>query len=107
MGILDGENSVFRTKDYNEELSKRLKRPGYAKEFICSLIEGDDGLSLEDAVRKMISIMGVKEFSDLTGVASPNLIAFLQGRRNPKLETLNQYLKPFKLKVKLSIEKAS
>jgi DNA-binding phage protein len=85
------DNFVYRTKDYNEQLSHLLKKPAYAKDFISALIAGPDGLSLIEALKKMISIMGMKEFSSLTGVSPPNLVARLQGRRNPKLETLNLY----------------
>jgi DNA-binding phage protein len=98
---------VRRSKTFNEDLSLRLKKPAYAKEFLNGLIEGDDGLSVEDALRQMIPIMGLKEFAEMTGVARPNLVAFVQGRRNLKIETLNQLLKPFKLKTKIVIEKAS
>lgn len=96
-----------RTTTFNEDVSKRLRRPAYAREFIRALMEEPEGLSVEDALRHTIQIMGVKEFSELTGVPSSNLVAFIKGRRNLKTETLDQLLKPFKLKTKLVVEKAS
>ncbi|MBI3557692.1 MAG: hypothetical protein HY074_15635 [Deltaproteobacteria bacterium] len=96
-----------RTASYNEELSQRLRRPAYAREFIASLMVGDDGLSAEDALRQTIQIMGVKEFAALTGVPSSNLVAFVKGRRSLKPETLDQLLKPFKLRTRIILEKAS
>lgn len=96
-----------RTKSFNEELSARLHRPGYAREFLLGLMEGPDGFSSEEALRKMIEVMGVKEFSKLTKVAPSNLVAFVKRRRNLKAETLDQLLKPFGLRTRIIFEKAS
>jgi hypothetical protein len=87
-----------RAKKYNEELSERLKKPNYAREFICSLMEGPEGMTVEQALRHTIQIMGIKEFAHISGVPSPNLVAFVKGRRHFKTETLDQLLKPFKLR---------
>lgn len=96
-----------RTKNYNEELSLRLQKPSYAQKFITALMEGEEGLSAEDALRHTIQIMGVKEFSKLTSVPSSNIVAFLKGRRNLKPETLDELLRPFNLRTRIVFEKAS
>ena len=96
-----------RSDSYNEELSQRLHRPKYAQEFIASLMEGEDGMSAEDSLRQTIQIMGVKEFSALTEVSPSNLVAFVRKRRSLKPETLDQLLKPFKLRTKIILEEAS
>src|ERR1035437_8535394 len=96
-----------RSPSYNEELSQRLRKPQYAQTFIASLMEGEDAMSAEDALRQTIQIMGVKEFSELTDVSSSNLVAFVKRRRSLKPETLDQLLKPFKLRTKIVLEKAS
>ena len=96
-----------RSPSYNEELSQRLRKPQYAQTFIASLMEGEDGMSAEDAIRQTIQIMGVKEFSELTDVSSSNLVAFVKKRRSLKPETLDQLLKPFKLRTKIVLEEAS
>jgi hypothetical protein len=96
-----------RTPTYNEELSRRLKKPRYAREFIAALMEGPEGLTAEDAVRQMIRIMGVKEFSEATGMRASNVVAFVNGRRQPKRETLDLLLKPFKLRTRIILERAS
>ena len=70
-------------------------------------MEGEEALSAEDALRETISRMGVKEFSELAGVAPSNVVDFLRGKRNPKPETLDTYLRPFGLKTKIVLEKAS
>ena len=96
-----------RTKSYNEELSQRLRSPKYAQHFINDLMENDDGMSAEEALKTVIEIMGVKEFSKMTGVPSSNLVAYIKGRRKLKIDTLDQLLKPFKLKAKIIFENAS
>ena len=96
-----------RTTSYNEDLSKRLKKPRYAQEFIKGLMEGAEGLSAEDAVRQTIQIMGIKEFSQLAGLPSPNIVAFVKGRRRPKRETIDLLLKPFRLRTRIVLERAS
>ena len=95
-----------RTKNFNEDLSKRLKNKKFAATYLLSLIEGEDGLSLEDALKIFIEQMGIKEFSSITHFPSSNIVDFLKGKRHPKKETLDSYLKPFKLKTILHIEAA-
>ena len=95
-----------RTSSYDQDLSKRLQSPKYAREFILGLMDGPEGLSVEDALKHTIERMGIREFCDLAKVPSPNVVAFLKGRRHPKAETLDQLLKPFKLRTKLTLESA-
>jgi predicted transcriptional regulator len=98
---------MHRNKSYDEELSEDLKDPQFRQEFILSLMEGEDGLSAEEALKHTIERMGVKEFSKLSKIPAPNIVDFIKGRRNPKPETLKNYLKPFRLKAKITFEKAS
>jgi DNA-binding phage protein len=93
-----------RTTDYDEQLSQELRDPEFAREFLLTLIEGDEGLNVENALRHMIQRMGVKEASELTGMAAPNIVAFLKGNRHPKRETLDKLLRPFGLRTKTIIE---
>lgn len=102
-----------RTRNYNEDLSKELRDPEFAKEFILELMEGDDGLALEDALRRTIEIMGIKEFCQfakskkVSSLHESNVVDFIKGKRVPKRETLNNYLKPWKLKAELTLSSAS
>jgi plasmid maintenance system antidote protein VapI len=84
---------------------KQLEK--FAQVFIRALIEGEEGLSVEAALRHTIARMGIKEFAQLAKVPQPNVSEFVHGKRKLKPETLNQYLKPFKLRVKLVLEEAS
>lgn len=98
---------MFRSKIYDEKLSTELRSPKFAREFLMTLMEGEEGLTLDEALRHLISRMGVKEFAELAKVERNNVSAFLKKKREPKPETLDLYLKPFGLKVKLIVEQAS
>jgi hypothetical protein len=94
-----------RSKSYDEELSKKLKNVKFAQTYIVALMEGDEGLSAEAALRHTIERMGIKEFVLLAKIPQPNVSEFLSGKRKLKPKTLNEYLKPFKLKAKLVLER--
>jgi hypothetical protein len=96
-----------RGKSYDEELSQKLRNRKFAQNYIMALMEGDEGLSVEDALKHTIERMGIKEFVQMANVPQPNVSEFLKGKRKLKPETLNEYLKPFKLKAKLVLEEAS
>jgi hypothetical protein len=70
-------------------------------------MEDEDGLSVEAALKHTIERMGVKEFSEISGIPSSNIVDFLKDRRRPKRDTLDLYLKPFNLRVKLELEKVA
>jgi hypothetical protein len=96
-----------RSKSYDQELSDELQNPKAAQVFFLTLMEGRDGMSLEKALKHTIQRIGIKEFSKMSGIPSPNIIEFINGKRRPKPETLDVYLKPFRLKTKIIVEKAS
>jgi|SRR5665213_1673145 len=96
-----------RTESYNEEISKKLKHPKYAQAFIEGLMDGDEGLNAEDALRHTIQIMGIKEFAKLAKVESPRVVEFTKKKRYLKPETLNIFLRPFKLRIRLVFEPAT
>jgi hypothetical protein len=98
---------MFRNKTHDEQLSLELKNPVFAREFLLAQTEGEDGLTVDEALRYMISKMGVKEFSEMAKVEPNNVSAFVQKKRDPKPGTLDIYLKPFGLKTKLIVESAS
>lgn len=96
---------MYRTKSFDEFLSKELRKPKIGREYIIAAIEADK--SLLDALVEVISIMGTKEFAKLTGIKPQNVSRFLSQDSIPKIETLNQMLAPFKLKAKLNVEKVA
>jgi len=99
----------FRT--FDEVVSgKIVKSKKYRHGFLIGLMEeidGEKGLSLEEALKTIIQMMGVKEFAKLTHQAPSNVVDFLKGRRHPKQSTLDNYLRPFGLKTVLHVVKAA
>lgn len=90
-----------RSKDWNEGLANDLKDDAFAREFLLAAIE--DGVPLQVALGKVIRANGVKEFAEKIEMASPNLLRALNTRHNPTQETLNRMLRPFGLKLSLSV----
>jgi probable addiction module antidote protein len=89
-----------RTKDWNEGLAKDLKDPEFAREFL--LAAADEGVSLQQALGKVIRAMGVMEFAKKIGMESPNLLRAINPRHNPTQATINRLLTPFGLKLSLA-----
>lgn len=96
-----------RTKTFNEDVSVKLGNPRFAQSFFMTLMEDEDGLSVDEALRTVIEIVGIKRFSELCGVKGPNIHRFLKKKVTLKPESLDQLLKPFRLKTKIIVERAS
>jgi probable addiction module antidote protein len=89
-----------RTKDWNEGLANDLKNPEFAREFLLAAVE--EGVSLQQALGKVIRAMGVKEFAEKIGMESPNLLRAINPRHNPTQTTIDRLLAPFGLKLSLT-----
>lgn|SRR5690554_5122364 len=96
-----------RRKSFNEELSEKLKKPKFFRSYLESLIEAEDGdLSYEDALRDAIDVMGIREFAKLADLPEQRVHEFIKGKE-VKPETLDRFLKPFKLKTKIVFEEVA
>ena len=95
---------MYRHGSYDEKLAQELKNLEFARGFLKSLMEGEDGLSLLDALKHTIRRMGVKEFSKVADIPEKSVSRMLSQESIPKLETLNKYCSPFGLKVGLVLE---
>jgi len=84
-----------RSADWNKGLARDLRKKDFAQEFIQGCLE--EGLSLQDALAKVIRAYGVKEFSSKTKIPSSNILRAINPKHNPTAETLNALLKPFSL----------
>lgn len=99
---------MYRNSSFDEDVARNLRKgPGAVQSFLLGLTEGEDGLDLQEALRMTIRSMGIKEFCQMTKILMPNVLEFLNGKRKPKPETLEKYLKPFGLRPRLIAEKAS
>ena len=98
---------MHRHKTYDEELAKDLQDGEFAKEFLLSLMEGEEGLDPLSALKHAIRRMGVKEFSEKAQIPYESVCRMLESQRPPKLDTLNRYFFPFGLKIKLTLDDAA
>ncbi len=96
-----------RSSSFDAYLSKQLEDIAFAQGYILDLMEGEDGLSLEEALRTTIRQMGVKEFCERAQMRKQNVNDFLTEQRNLKRETIDAFLKPFGLRTRIIVEKAS
>jgi DNA-binding phage protein len=90
-----------RSKDWNEGLAADLQDPKFAREFLSAAVE--DGVPLQAALGKVIRAMGVKEFAEQVEMPSSNLQRAINPRHNPTQETLERLLKPFGLRIGLTV----
>lgn len=98
---------MYRNSTYDADLSAKLQDRVFAQGFLLTLMEGEEGLSLEEALRTSIQSMGVKEFCASTQMRIQNVSDFLKKKRKLKPESYDAFLKPFGLRVRMVVEKAS
>ena len=84
-----------RSADWNAGLAKDLRDKGFAQEFIQGCLE--EGLSLQEALAKVVRAYGVKEFALRARLPSSNVLRAISPGYNPTSETLNAILRPFDL----------
>ncbi len=89
-----------RSRDWNEGLAQDLRNREFAREFLLAAIE--EGISLQNALGKVVRALGVKEFATKVGMESPNLLRAINPRHNPTQATINRLLKPFGLRLSLA-----
>lgn len=88
-----------RTRDWNEELALDLQDLDLAGEFLMRAVE--EGVPLKVVLAQVIRSNGVKEFAELVGMASSNVLRAVHPKHNPTLETLDRLLAPFGLRIGL------
>ena len=91
-----------RSKSFDKYIAEQMQDLDYARETLLASIE-EFNESVEDALRYTIEKMGLKEFSELSGIHIQNISQFIKGKRNLKIETLNKYLAVFKLSSKIVV----
>jgi DNA-binding phage protein len=62
----------------------------------------EEGVSLQQALAKVIRGIGVKEFAGRVGMAAPNVQRAIHHRHNPTQATINRLLRPFGLRLSLA-----
>mgnify|MGYP001181358228 CR=1 FL=1 len=89
-----------RSRDWSPALAADLQDPAFARGFLMAAV--DDGVSIQQALGKVIRAMGVKELAGQVRMASPNLLRAINPRHNPTQDTLNRLLRPFGLKLSVA-----
>ena len=92
-----------RSESFDEFVAEQMKDPEFAKLSLLTSID-EFGESVEEALKYSIKLMGLKEFSELSGVRIQNASDFINGRKKLKQETLNKYLAAFGLQAKTIVE---
>ena len=90
-----GDIIMYRRKTFDDKLSKKLKKANYSKTYILDAIK--KGKTVMEALKDTISCMGTKEFSEVSGIKSPNISRMLSQDAIPKLATLQKFLDPFSI----------
>ena len=93
---------MYRRKSFDDKLSKKLRNHKFAKKYILDSIK--KGKNVMDALKYTISCMGTKEFSEISGIKSPNISRMLSQNAIPKIATLQKFLDPFRLEAVFKIE---
>lgn len=96
-----------RYSTFEEDLARELRNREFAAGFLMTLMEGEDGLSLLEALKETIQRMGVKEFAKKARIHPKSVSRMLASPSIPKLETLEAYLAPFGLRAKVVLERAA
>lgn len=96
-----------RHDDFNEMLAKEFEDPAFGQDFIKELVN-EEGYEISEALRKTITSMGLKAFSEKAEVSLQRVSDFVAGRRNFNVETIDGYLqKVFGLRLKVSLEEVA
>ena len=93
-----------RNKSYDEVLAQKFKKSKYARGYLINIIENEK-LSVDEALRETIKAMGLKYFSDKSGLSIQAVSDFVSNRQKWSMDKLSHHIEDvFKLKVRLSIE---
>lgn len=99
---------MYRNNAYDDDLAKEMQDPEFAQQYLLNLVEDEDEpMTVEEALRLAIPRMGVAEYSRKIKKSKADIDKFLRGERNLKPETLNDYLVPFNLRIKVTLEKVA
>ena len=97
----------MQAKSFDKYLSKQLQDIEYRRDYLLQLmktIDDEKGLSLFDALKDIINIIGVTEFANLAGIESSVISQILSQKELPTIKVLDRLLSPFHLKTKIDVE---
>lgn len=92
-----------RSKEWSEDIAKKLKKKNYRKQFFLTLIQ-EESCSLREAIQIIAKTMGNSEFSELIEMAPSNTSRVVNPKNDIKTTTLEHILN--KLGCELSVRVA-
>ncbi len=87
-----------RFSDWEERMSKELIKSKKRRKGIFLELRKDIDNDLV-ILRMMVSVIGLKEFGELSGLAPSNLSNYLKVGKDLKISTLRKMMKPFGIKM--------
>ena len=95
-----------RNKNFNEMLAKEMEDFEFAQGFLLVQIE-EHGETIQDALIVAIEAVGLSSFAKNNNFSIQSVSDFVHKKRECKIATIDKFLEPFGLRVKLDIEKVA
>ena len=93
-----------RNKDYNKVLAKKFENIEYATGYLMNIVKREK-LPIETALCETIKAMGLKRFSDQSGLSIQAVSDFVNKRQKWSLDKISRHIRDvFNLKLKISLE---
>jgi DNA-binding phage protein len=87
-----------RFSDWQEDLSAELVKSKKRRKLFFEALRDEYENDLQ-VLRAMVKIIGLKEFSKLSGLASSNISNYLKEGKDLKVSTIQKLISPFGIKV--------
>jgi len=94
-----------RSTSYNKMIAEQMQDPEFARVLVLHSVEVGD--SVEEALQLAIRSMGIKEFSDRSGLPRQSVSNFVQNRKKFDYKMLTKCLAVFGLKFTVTRDKAA
>ncbi len=93
-----------RNKDYNKILAKKFENIEYARGYLMNIVKKEK-LPIDKALCETIKAMGLKRFSDKSGLSIQAVSDFVNERQRWSLDKISCHIEDvFNLKLKISLE---
>ena len=86
-----------RYRNWQEDLSAELIKSKKRRKLFFKALQEDSSDDLE-ALRIVVKVIGLKEFSVLCGIKASNISNYLKEGKDLKISTLKKLLSPFSVK---------
>ena len=99
---------TMRLKNYRDDLLGRLRNPEYAAAYLAQVLAERDQDAFLVALKDVVEAAGgIGALSGQVGLKRPSLYKILSKHGNPTLSTLQEILKPLRLRVSISMDEAA